>query len=169
MTQSVIIAAVRYIDLTASKACFIPDVSAHADCIGSIAHANPSTFGYRFTATVLQRSEVASTLANWALPGGSCRSGSRYRAGPVAGLAEVQEPGSASGEAGGRRGLGAVKTNSGHSTRFPSTAFRAPIATARTSRFQTARFLKSRNPHSVVKLKDLKSGEETVVAFTSGQ
>ena len=34
---------------------------------------------------------------------------------------------------------------------------------------QTARFLKSRNPHSVVKLKDLKSGEETVVAFTSGQ
>ena len=32
---------------------------------------------------------------------------------------------------------------------------------------QTARFLKSRNPHSVVKLKDLKSGEETVVAFTS--
>ena len=34
---------------------------------------------------------------------------------------------------------------------------------------QTARFLKSRNPHSVVKLKDLKSGEETVVAFKSGQ
>ena len=30
---------------------------------------------------------------------------------------------------------------------------------------QTARFLKSRNPHSVVKLKDLQTGEETVVAF----
>jgi hypothetical protein len=30
---------------------------------------------------------------------------------------------------------------------------------------QTARLLKSRNPNSVVKLKDLKSGEETVVAF----
>jgi hypothetical protein len=34
---------------------------------------------------------------------------------------------------------------------------------------QTARFLKSRNPHSVVKLKDFQTGEETVVAFTSGQ
>ena len=34
---------------------------------------------------------------------------------------------------------------------------------------QTARFLKSRNPHSMVKLKDLQTGEETVVAFKSGQ
>ena len=33
---------------------------------------------------------------------------------------------------------------------------------------QTARPLKSRNPNSVVKLKDLQTGEETVVAFTSG-
>ena len=30
---------------------------------------------------------------------------------------------------------------------------------------QTARFLKSRNLHSVVKLKDLQTGEETIVAF----
>jgi hypothetical protein len=30
---------------------------------------------------------------------------------------------------------------------------------------QTARFLKSRNPHSVVTLKDLQTGEETIVAF----
>ena len=34
---------------------------------------------------------------------------------------------------------------------------------------QTARFLKSRNPNSVVKLKDLKTGKETVVAFKSEQ
>jgi hypothetical protein len=33
---------------------------------------------------------------------------------------------------------------------------------------QTARLLKSRNPNSVVKLKDLRTGEETVVAFNSG-
>ena len=33
---------------------------------------------------------------------------------------------------------------------------------------QTARFLKSRNPHSVVKLKDLETGEEAVVAFKTG-
>jgi hypothetical protein len=34
---------------------------------------------------------------------------------------------------------------------------------------QTARLLKPRNPHSVVKLRDLQTGEETVVAFKSGQ
>ena len=34
---------------------------------------------------------------------------------------------------------------------------------------QSAQILKSRNPHSVVKLKDLKTGEEIVVAFKSGQ
>ena len=33
---------------------------------------------------------------------------------------------------------------------------------------QTSRLLKSRNPHSVVKLKDLQTGEETVVAFKAG-
>ncbi len=33
---------------------------------------------------------------------------------------------------------------------------------------QTARFLKSRNPKSTVKLKDLQTGEETVVAFEGG-
>jgi hypothetical protein len=34
---------------------------------------------------------------------------------------------------------------------------------------QTARFLKSQNPNSVVKLKDLRSGEEIVVAFEAGE
>jgi hypothetical protein len=33
---------------------------------------------------------------------------------------------------------------------------------------QTARLLKSRNPNSVVKMRDLRTGEETVVAFKSG-
>jgi hypothetical protein len=33
---------------------------------------------------------------------------------------------------------------------------------------QTARLVKSRNPNSVVKIKDLQTGEETVVAFKSG-
>jgi hypothetical protein len=33
---------------------------------------------------------------------------------------------------------------------------------------QTARFLKSRNPNSTVKLKDLQTGEEAVVAFEAG-
>ena len=34
---------------------------------------------------------------------------------------------------------------------------------------QSAQFLKSRNPNSVVKLKDLQTGEEIVVAFKSGE
>jgi hypothetical protein len=34
---------------------------------------------------------------------------------------------------------------------------------------QSARLLKSRNPNSVVKVKDLQTGEEIVVAFKSGQ
>jgi hypothetical protein len=33
---------------------------------------------------------------------------------------------------------------------------------------QTARFLKSQNPNSVVELKDLRSGEEIIVAFEAG-
>ena len=34
---------------------------------------------------------------------------------------------------------------------------------------QSAQFLKSRNPNSVVKLKDLQTGEEIVVAFKAAQ
>ena len=34
---------------------------------------------------------------------------------------------------------------------------------------QTARFLKSQNPNSVVKMKDLRTGEETIVAFKPGE
>ena len=34
---------------------------------------------------------------------------------------------------------------------------------------QTARFLKSQNPNSVVKMKDLRTGEETIVAFKAGE
>jgi hypothetical protein len=33
----------------------------------------------------------------------------------------------------------------------------------------SAQLLKSRNPNSVVKLKDLQSGEEVIIAFKSGQ
>ena len=34
---------------------------------------------------------------------------------------------------------------------------------------QTARFLKLRNPNRTVTLKDLKTGEETIVAFKAGE
>ena len=47
--------------------------------------------------------------------------------------------------------------------------FLVPIATGRTSLCRARRFLKSRNPNSVVKLKDLKTGEEIVIEFKAGQ
>ena len=34
---------------------------------------------------------------------------------------------------------------------------------------QTARFYKSRNPNSTVRLKDLQTGEEIIVAFKAGE
>jgi putative N-acetylmannosamine-6-phosphate epimerase len=34
---------------------------------------------------------------------------------------------------------------------------------------QTARFLKSQKPNSVVKMKDLRTGEEAIVAFKAGE
>ena len=34
---------------------------------------------------------------------------------------------------------------------------------------QSAQILKSRNPNSVVRMKDLQTGEEIVIAFKSGQ
>ena len=34
---------------------------------------------------------------------------------------------------------------------------------------QSAQILKSRNPNSVVRMKDLQTGEEIVIAFQSGQ
>ena len=34
---------------------------------------------------------------------------------------------------------------------------------------QTARFLKSRNPNSTVKLKDLQTGDEAIIAFSAGE
>ena len=51
----------------------------------------------------------------------------------------------------------------------------AQAAFARTYRdkkhiaLQSAQFLKSRNPNSVVKMKDLRTGEETILGFKPGQ
>ena len=39
----------------------------------------------------------------------------------------------------------------------------------RISRLLSARFLKSQKPNSVVKMKDLRTGEETIVAFKAGE
>ena len=47
-------------------------------------------------------------------------------------------------------------------------AYREPIATGRIA-LLAAQILKSRNPNSVVRLKDLESGEEIVIAFKAAQ
>ena len=45
---------------------------------------------------------------------------------------------------------------------------RAPHRERQDIALQTARFLKSQNPNSVVKMKDLRTGEETVVSISRG-
>jgi len=82
-------------------------------------------------------------------------------------LAEVQEPAGACSEAGDGRELRTVKTDHGaqfqiHNGVPRSYRDRKDIAE------QSAQFLKSRNPNSVVKLKDWQTGEETIVAFKPG-
>ena len=49
--------------------------------------------------------------------------------------------------------------------RFPSTGFRVRIRDRKDLALLAAQILKSKNPNSVVKLKDLQTGEEIVVAF----
>ena len=84
-------------------------------------------------------------------------------------LAEVQEPAGACSEAGDGRELRTVKTNHGalvsnfHNGVPRSYRDRKDIA------LQSAAVSKVQNPNSVVKLKDLQTGEEIVVAFTQGQ
>jgi hypothetical protein len=61
--------------------------------------------------------------------------------------------------------LGAVRPNSG--TQFEISVDGVPRSyrDRQDIALQTARFLKSRNPNGVVKMKYLRTGEETVVAF----
>jgi hypothetical protein len=48
-------------------------------------------------------------------------------------------------------------------------AYRVPYRDRKDLALSAAQVLKSRNPNSVVKLKDLESGEEIVVAFKAAQ
>jgi len=84
-------------------------------------------------------------------------------------LAQIKEPECTCGETGSGRGLGQVKLKN------PRAQYQISVdSVPRTYRdrqdieLQTARFLKTRNPNSTVKLKDLQTGEETVVAFKAG-
>jgi hypothetical protein len=69
------------------------------------------------------------------------------------------------GEAGGRRGLGAMRVI--HSAQFELSVDGVPRSyrDRKDLALQSAQILKARNPNSVVKLKDLQTGEEIVIAF----
>jgi hypothetical protein len=51
-------------------------------------------------------------------------------------------------------------------TRYLSTVFR--VLTAKDIAVAIAQIVKARNPYSIVKLKDLQTGEETIVALKAG-
>jgi hypothetical protein len=65
--------------------------------------------------------------------------------------------------------LGTVKTNHGAQYEISVDGVPRTYRDGQDIALQTARLLKSRNPNGVVKMKDLRTGEETVVAFKSGQ
>jgi hypothetical protein len=73
------------------------------------------------------------------------------------------------GEAGEGRGLGAMKLV--RSAQFEISIDGVPRSyrDRKDIALQSAQFLKSRNPNSLVKLKDLQTGEETIVAFKPRQ
>ena len=62
-----------------------------------------------------------------------------------------------------------MKTNSGAQYEISVDGLPRTYRDRQDIALQTARFLKSRNPNSVIKLKDLQTGEVTVVAFKSEQ
>ena len=57
----------------------------------------------------------------------------------------------------------------GVSSKFELTARRAHTATERDFAMEAARLIKSKNPHSMVEVKDLKSGDVTAVALRRGE
>ena len=65
-----------------------------------------------------------------------------------------------------RRG---INHNDGRPVRDLHRRRTANLSGPKGARFLAAQILKSRNPNSVVKLKDLKTGKEIVIAFKLGQ
>jgi hypothetical protein len=67
------------------------------------------------------------------------------------------------------KGLGAMRVI--HSAQFELSVDGVPRSyrDRKDLALQSAQILKSRNPNSVVKLRDLQTGEEIVIAFKSGQ
>jgi hypothetical protein len=88
---------------------------------------------------------------------------------PLPGLAQDEEPGVRSGASGGGGGLGTMRNNPGAQYEISVDGVPRTHRDRQDIALQTARFLKSRNPNSMVKMKDSRTGEETVVAFKPGE
>jgi hypothetical protein len=84
---------------------------------------------------------------------------------PLARLAQDEEPGLRGGEARGRRGLGPMKLANPLGAQFEILVDGKPRSyrDIKAVAIASAEFLKSRNPHSEIAVKDLQSGEVTVV------
>ena len=80
-----------------------------------------------------------------------------------------EEPGVRGGAEGGGRGLGPMKIQQRGQYQISVDGVPRTYRDRQDIALQTARFLKSQNPNSVVKMKDLRTGEETIVAFKAGE
>jgi hypothetical protein len=69
----------------------------------------------------------------------------------------------------GGRGLGTMRDNLGAQYEISVDGVPRTHRDRQNIALQSARFLKSQNPNSVVKMKDLRTGEETIVAFKAGE
>ena len=65
--------------------------------------------------------------------------------------------------------MGTTRVNAGAQYQISVDGVRRTYRDRQDIALQTARFLKSRYPNSTVTLKDLKTGEETIVAFKGGE
>jgi hypothetical protein len=89
--------------------------------------------------------------------------------GPLAGLAQDEEPSVRGGAARSGRGLGSMRDNPGAQYEISVDGVPRTHRDRQDIALQTARFLKSQKPNSVVKMKDLRTGEEAIVAFKAGE
>jgi hypothetical protein len=120
----------------------------------------------------------------------SKRKDSAYPSGRSPDWLKMKKTGVRGGAAGGGEGLGSMRDNPGaqyeisvdgvpRTQRDRTGEAAKPLPEELGSRrsrversdiaLQTARFLKSQKPNSVVKMKDLRTGEETIVAFKAGE
>jgi hypothetical protein len=86
------------------------------------------------------------------------------------GLAQDEETGVRGGAARGGGGLGTMKrANPGARYQISIDGIPRAYRNQKDIAVAIAQILKARNPYSIIKLKDLQTGKETIVAFKAGE